>query len=216
MTGAASPSRDTRLPESAASLLTPLALAAAEGAAALAADDFAAYQKTIPGMRATLAAFFEGNAKASNSPLAEYRNGLADPADLAQARRDFEAFSTAVSDAAQRAGLHQSAALHVFQCSMTPVLGRARWLQRTGGAKNPFFGARMLGCGTEVAGPSEKPAAAALALPPGHPPLDAATIAAFAGRQPDTAATSDGACGSCGMSKAAMAAGEPCGDGKRQ
>lgn len=214
-TGVATASRVGRLPEDASGLLTPMALAAAEGAAALAADDFAAYRKTLPGIRASLVAFLEGDPQARNGPLAEYRNGLADPAGLAQARRDFEPFSTAVADAAQRAGLHESAKLHVFQCSMSPVLGKGRWLQRSSGAKNPFFGARMLGCGTEIAGPSPKRSATEIALPPGHPPLDAATIAAFTGRQPGTTATSDGACGSCGMSKAAMAAGEPCGDAKK-
>ncbi|MDD2763796.1 MAG: efflux RND transporter periplasmic adaptor subunit [Opitutaceae bacterium] len=55
----------------------------------------------------------------------------------------------------------------------------------------------------------------AAALPPGHPPLDQATLAAFArvqsapGGQDKTAAGGD-ACDSCGMSAAAMAAGEPC------
>lgn len=48
------------------------------------------------------------------------------------------------------------------------------------------------------------------ALPPGHPPLDAATFAAFGVLRPERAAPSEAACGSCGMSPAAMAAGEPC------
>jgi Cu(I)/Ag(I) efflux system membrane fusion protein len=55
----------------------------------------------------------------------------------------------------------------------------------------------------------------AAALPPGHPPLDQETLAAFVRSQSASAgqgkaAAGGDACGSCGMSAAAMAAGEPC------
>lgn len=61
--------------------------------------------------------------------------------------------------------------------------------------------------------PAAKPQPLA-ALPPGHPPLDAATFAAFGALHPERAAPAEAACGSCGMSPAAMAAGEPCETGK--
>jgi membrane fusion protein, copper/silver efflux system len=203
--------RNTPLPASAVALLKPVALATADGAAALAADDLAGYKKTLPAVRTALVAFLDGYAHAEHGPLAGYKRGLADPADLTAARRQFEPFSTAVADLAQGARLHESAKLHVFQCSMTPVLGKARWLQRDSGTKNPFFGARMPRCGSEIA-----TGETAIVLPPGHPPLDAATIAAFMRPRSVAPARSEGLCGSCGMSQAAMAAGEPCGDGKKQ
>jgi hypothetical protein len=55
----------------------------------------------------------------------------------------------------------------------------------------------------------------AAALPPGHPPLDRATLVAFTRLQSvpagkDEAAAGSDTCGSCGMSQVAMAAAEPC------
>ena len=93
---------------------------------------------------------------------------------------------------------------------MAPETGRARWLQRTAGTKNPFFGSDMPGCGDEIAGPADAGKPAAFALPPGHPPLDAVTFTAFGALRRETAAPAEAACGSCGMSPAAMAAGKPC------
>lgn len=209
-------SRNVPLPASAVTLLKPVALATADGAAALAADDLAGYKKTLPVVRTALVAFFDGYAHAEHGPLADYRNALAEPTDLAAARRQFEPFSTVVADLAQDARLHESAKMHVFQCSMSPVLGNGRWLQRDSGTKNPFFGSRMPACGREIAGPAPTSAGAVLALPPGHPPLDAMTMAAFERRRAEPPHMSEGSCGSCGMSKAAMAAGEPCGVGEKR
>ena len=40
--------------------------------------------------------------------------------------------------------------LKIFQCPMAPVLGQGRWVQRSQPIKNPFFGASMPNCGTEL------------------------------------------------------------------
>ncbi len=217
------------LPENAVALLKPLALAAADAAAALAADDLAGYKKQLPALRAGLADFFKGYEHAAHGPLAKYKDRLADPTDLDTARKDFESFSTAVADLARENHLHHTDKLHVFECPMAPATGKGRWLQREGGTKNPFFGSKMPRCGEEIAGPEATPKARggggggggmSMVLPPGHPPIDQVSVASYLRAQgtPPAAAgkpAGDGACGSCGMSQAAMAAGEPCEHNKK-
>ncbi len=204
-------------------LLKPLVLASTDAAAALASDDLAGYKKQLAAVRSALAAYFNGYEHAAHGPLAKFKDGPADPADLAAARRDFEPLSTVVADLAVENHLHHTDKLHVFECSMAPATGKARWLQREGGTKNPFFGTKMPGCGDEIAGPPAAPSSRggggggggmAMELPPGHPPIDSVSVAAYLRSQSSGGAAGkpagDGACGSCGMSKAEMAAGVPC------
>lgn len=115
--------------------LTALANAAADGALALAADDFAAYQKVLPRLTAASAPF-------PSLPRIE-------PGDaLKPARRSFEPWSTAVADLLRP---HRAAlGLHIFQCPMAPVLGKGRWVQHDATLRNPFFGSSMAKCGTEL------------------------------------------------------------------
>ena len=115
--------------------LAALATAAIDGATALAADDFAAYQQAFPRLVAATAAF-------PQLPRLELGDALK------PARRSFEPWSTAVADLLrpQRAAL----GLHVFQCPMAPVLGKGRWVQRDATLRNPFFGSAMARCGTEL------------------------------------------------------------------
>ena len=130
--------------------LKSLALAAADAAAVLAADDLAGYQKLLPTFRAALEAYLTGLPEATRSPLAKFRNGLPDRPDLRTARRDYEPFSTALADVAAAQHLQHRESLHVFQCPMSPVLGTGRWLSRTTQIRNPFFGSAMLECGDEL------------------------------------------------------------------
>lgn len=116
-----------------------LALAAADAASALASDDLAAYAKLLP----TLAP--------SDQPavLAPLSAKLVAAPDLAAARAAFEPWSTALADLM----LAQPAAkrgVTVFQCPMSPVLGKGRWLARDAKLRNPFFGSEMLECGEEL------------------------------------------------------------------
>ncbi|MBL9188389.1 MAG: efflux RND transporter periplasmic adaptor subunit [Opitutaceae bacterium] len=127
--------------------LKTLALAMADAATPLAADDLAGYSKQLPAVRAALAAYLES---APQSPLAKFKDSLSEPADLDAARRAFEPVSTAVADVGREHHLHHTAGLHVFECPMAPVAGKGRWLQRTGELKNPFFGSKMLTCGAEL------------------------------------------------------------------
>jgi len=131
-------------------LLKTLALATADAAAVLAADDLPGYQKNLPSLRAALNAYLTGHAPAARGPLAEFKTSLRDAPDLRTARRAFEPFSTAVVDLAREQHIHHREGLHVFQCPMTPVLGTGRWLSRTTDLRNPFFGSAMLECGEEL------------------------------------------------------------------
>ena len=143
----ASVSPTQRLSAAAVPLLRDLALALADAAPALAADDVATYQKQLPALRAALAALATQEEAGPWKKLAAH---LADPADLTAARRGFEPFSTAVTDAARAEGVVRAENLTAFECPMAPVLGKGRWLQRDAALRNPFFGARMLKCGEKL------------------------------------------------------------------
>ncbi len=130
-TGAAS----AAMPHAENAALAPLANAAVEAATALAADDFARYQKAFPELVAAAKAFPE---------LPKLELG----ASLKAARASFEPWSTQVADLLKP---HRAAlGLKVFQCPMAPVLGKGRWVQRAQPLKNPFFGSAMADCGEEV------------------------------------------------------------------
>jgi Cu(I)/Ag(I) efflux system membrane fusion protein len=116
-------------------VLRALAETVVEATAALANDDFASYQKRFPSLVAA-AQLLPALPRLELGP------------DLKTARRSFEPWSTAVADLLrpQRATL----GLKIFQCSMSPVLGKGRWIQRAAPLKNPFFGDEMSDCGEEV------------------------------------------------------------------
>jgi Cu(I)/Ag(I) efflux system membrane fusion protein len=125
--------------------LEPLALAAADVSAALAADDLVGFQKVFPALIAALK-----NAGPDAGGLRQTGEKLVDGPDLKTARRAYEPFSTALADLARDAHLHHRGAVKIFQCPMTPVLGTGRWLQRDGELRNPFFGSAMPECGGAV------------------------------------------------------------------
>jgi Cu(I)/Ag(I) efflux system membrane fusion protein len=130
--------------------LKALALASAEAADVLAADNFDAYRKILPQLRTALHAYLDGGNAAPNGPLAKFKDALPEPADLRAARRDYEVFSTALTDVIRERKLAPTFGLHVYQCPMAPVLGTARWLSRNSEPRNPFFGSAMPVCGDEV------------------------------------------------------------------
>ena len=112
-----------------------LAQIALDAAGVLAADDFVAYQKTFPQLIAA-------------GKLFPQLPTLALGGNLKEARRSFEPWSTAVADLLKP---HKSTlGIKIFQCPMSPVLGKGRWLQRQQPAQNPFFGAAMANCGAEL------------------------------------------------------------------
>lgn len=197
--------------EASTAALQSLAVAMSDAGAALAKDDFALYQSLRPSVRNALHDLSDADPKLAAGLTTTPADPLPNRGNLADARKDFVRFSTAVTDAVRSRKVHQSENLRIFECTMAPEIGTGRWLQQGAGAKNPFFGAAMLKCGVEL---DRK--AAARALPPGHPPIEGLTpgdYARFAGTKPTP--TDSGGCGGCGMSKEAMAAGEPCEHGKK-
>jgi multidrug efflux pump subunit AcrA (membrane-fusion protein) len=211
-TSAAKPIADT---------LSSLAFASADAALALAKDDLAVYQAQLPALRDALAKHLASAPHSAHGPLGGIKDGLSDHSDIKTARKAFAAFSSAVTDAVRSDNVITIPGLWAFECSMA----KARWLQRDAETKNPFYGEGMLTCGEVIAGPKPQASARAPALdaaslaaglPPGHPPIgssmsvrdfllaEASTTSRGSGQK------SDGACGSCGMSAEAMAAGEPC------
>lgn len=128
-----------------APLPAALALATADAATALAADDLAAYAKLLPAL--TAAVHQSGAAHDTLMPLAQKL--VAGP-DLKIARAAFEPFTTAVADLVRAQPAGQRENLRVFQCPMAPATGKARWLQRDAALKNPFFGSEMIDCGVEL------------------------------------------------------------------
>jgi Cu(I)/Ag(I) efflux system membrane fusion protein len=95
-------------------------------------------------------AYAEQTPDSVGGPLETMVNALTEGATLQEAREPFEPFSTAVADLARQAGLHDAGVVHIFQCPMTPVLGKGRWVQRTDDLRNPFFGSAMLTCGAPI------------------------------------------------------------------
>ena len=136
--GAAAPLPTPALPSA-------LVLAAADAAAALAADDLAAYAGLLP--RLVAAVHGSADAPASLHPLAA---ALVAGPELRAAREAFEPFSAAVADLVRAQPADKREGLRVFECPMSPVLGKARWLQRDAAVKNPFFGSEMPDCGREL------------------------------------------------------------------
>ncbi|MFP5248314.1 MAG: efflux RND transporter periplasmic adaptor subunit, partial [Acidobacteriota bacterium] len=199
---------------SAGEALKSLAIGLADAAAALAADELTGYQRQLPALRSALARYFAADAHAEHGPLGKFKDALLESADLKSAREEFAPLSTAVAGLARAGHLHHSEGLHIFQCEMAPG-GTGRWLQREAGVKNPFLGSAMSTCGTEIEDPTA-PGAGGMAamLPPGHPPIDGGSISDYllAQATPNAAGKpgADDACGSCGMSAADMAAGQPC------
>lgn len=131
------PTATTPLPSS-------LVLTAADAAAALASDNLPAYAQLLPTL--TAAVHQSGAAHDTLVPLAA---ALTAGPDLAAARKAFEPFSTAVADLIRVQPADQRG-VKIFECPMSPVLGRGRWLQRADPLRNPFFGSEMLECGEEL------------------------------------------------------------------
>jgi len=115
--------------------LAALANAAIDAADALAADDYAHYQKLFAAISVAAKSFPE---------LPKLQPGT----DLKTARASFEPWSTAVADLLKPHRAHLG--LKIFQCPMSPVLKKGRWVQRSVPLKNPFFGSTMADCGEEV------------------------------------------------------------------
>jgi len=117
--------------------------------AALAADDLAGYGAALAELRAAAPAL-----EKLGPPVAEILTAIPGPTapDLNAARLAYLPFSAATVDlASSLAGSARPASLKVFKCPMYPAPGKtAYWIQTNLPIRNPFYGAEMLDCGSEV------------------------------------------------------------------
>jgi Cu(I)/Ag(I) efflux system membrane fusion protein len=131
--------------------------AAAAVGEALAADNLAAHNDRIADLH--MAAMDAARAfGARGKRLDEVAH--VGPADtLAEARKQFYPLSLAIANLASTARRELAAAatgLMIVECPMaksavpTADTNQGRWVQKSGPIRNPFFGAEMLECGTEV------------------------------------------------------------------
>jgi Cu(I)/Ag(I) efflux system membrane fusion protein len=124
----------TRPPSDISDPLAALAQIAVDAGDALASDDYARYVKLLPQLAEAAKPF-------DLPPLEPGEN-------LKTARASFEPWSTRV--AALVSPHRGRLGLKIFQCPMSPVLHKGRWVQRSLPLKNPFFGSAMPDCGEEI------------------------------------------------------------------
>jgi Cu(I)/Ag(I) efflux system membrane fusion protein len=126
----------------------------------LAADNLEAYNAAAPPLRAGLPKLGGVLREAGGWDVAVARLEAAAQLEAAPslevARRQFHTFSDEIVALAKRVRAGGGFAdLRVFQCPMTKksfpgAPARAEWLQFSVPVRNPYFGAEMLDCGTEV------------------------------------------------------------------
>jgi len=129
--------------------------AAAVGAA-LASDDLAAHNQQIAALHEAAMAF--GTALGADGQRLGAVARVGPAGDLTAARKQFYPLSMVVAELALRTRLpaDQGGAVKVFECPMaksavpSAETNQGRWVQLRAPLRNPFFGAEMLECGTEV------------------------------------------------------------------
>ena len=133
---------------------------AGELSAALAADSLPRFNEQAAKVHAAIPKLLDalGSVKPLHPALQKLEaGGHLEPAkDLAAARKTFLPFSLAAAElAAQLRAQEAFKSVKIFNC---PMVNRAipgadkngRWIQADGPLQNPFFGAQMIDCGTEV------------------------------------------------------------------
>jgi hypothetical protein len=130
--------------------------AASNASAALAGEDFSAWQKARPDLGAAIVALgavfgpdaFNGAVKTALSTWP----ALEKATDFPHARSAY----TRVSDNLAQIALAcrkqdpRFAKILVYYCPMTTDPADARWVQNSGALRNPFWGKEMLDCGGEI------------------------------------------------------------------
>jgi Cu(I)/Ag(I) efflux system membrane protein CusA/SilA len=125
--------------------------------ASLAADkveDFNAAIGKLPAVVAPLRPAFEGHSWQSLVEQIESAASLPQAKSLEDARKAFYPLTARVVDFAKAARQQSEsfASLKIYKCPMAPKAGQTSfWLQLQGPLKNPFYGAEMLDCGSELA-----------------------------------------------------------------
>lgn len=148
------------LDENQRAVLGELLTAADRLAAALAADDLAAFNAATHPLHTLLPRVAESlaNSEGWSTPAQRLNQSghLAEAADIAAARKAFHGFVTPATElAVQLKRAHGETVVHVFECPMTRrsfdgAPARARWIQLKPEIRNPYYGAAMLDCGAEI------------------------------------------------------------------
>lgn len=129
---------------------------------ALAQDDLNGFNAAVPGVHplveTAVRVLGSEPAWASRMTPLTQSSHLEPAPDLASARREFNRFMESVVPVGRllRATDPGFARLKVYRCPMTKTSfpgapARAEWIQVSGPMRNPYFGAEMPDCGTEVA-----------------------------------------------------------------
>ena len=121
---------------------------------ALASDKLEDFNRAIAGAPPAAAAAVQAFQTHPWRPLIDElaaRSALKPAGDLAEARKEFLPFSTALVNLARvaRRDTPEFRSVKVYHCPMASSPGV--WIQLRGPLRNPFFGQEMLDCGTEEA-----------------------------------------------------------------
>jgi Cu(I)/Ag(I) efflux system membrane fusion protein len=128
--------------------------------AALASDDINKFNDSVPNVHAAIPKLLDslGSVKALRPALQKLEgNGHLEKAkDIAAGRKEFLPFSMAAAELAKQLRTTEPfKATRIFNCPMVDraipgAAKNAQWIQLEPPLRNPFFGADMLDCGTEV------------------------------------------------------------------
>jgi hypothetical protein len=124
--------------------------------AALAGEDFAAWNHARPNLSKALAGLPENFTNAEFSDAVKQAQlawpALEKAADFPHARSAFVPVSDAFAQVALAAGQHDArlAKVVIYYCPMTSHPSNGRWVQAAAPLRNPFWGKDMLDCGAEV------------------------------------------------------------------
>ena len=141
--GPAPTHQHTAIDEKEAGKLVPFFAAVSGLSQALANDNVRTYNERL----ANLSVPADPKLAALTTKLKEKRTDALDAA-----RVEYLPFSMAVADLAQSVrNANSDVAVKIYKCPMFPRPGKdAFWIQNDGPLRNPFYGAEMLECGTEV------------------------------------------------------------------
>jgi Cu(I)/Ag(I) efflux system membrane fusion protein len=151
----AKPAALTSLSDTQRAAADKLFAAAAVVGEALASDDLAAHNQHIPALHEA-AMSLSAELGADGQRLGAVAH-VGPTTDLTAARKQFYPLSMVVADLALRTrSADKKGEVKVFECPMaksavpSAETNQGRWVQLQAPLRNPFFGAEMLECGTEV------------------------------------------------------------------
>lgn len=116
----------------------------------LAADDLPAVQNGAKGFLAAMEKAPDGSkhAERSDANLSTPAQAIAGAKDLASAREAFQNLSKEMETLVAHVGVSGDTTLYLLHCPMAAGGKGATWIQADKTVANPYFGAKMLRCGS--------------------------------------------------------------------